>query len=90
MTHLPFDPSNPPEEPPAQVAQPMMWRMAVRLVTDHRPDWSAVGRARPPCRCCGDSWPCRGHELGRRGLVASLRDPGPFREPDSRDIGGDG
>lgn len=61
-----------PDLPP-RVRWPLMWRMSVRLVTDHRP-WP-VGipwRDRPVCRGCRDTWPCGPYLLGRRGLAASL------------------
>lgn len=74
MAELPFDPDNPPDEPPEQVRQPMMWRLAVRLHRDHergQPDPAGS----PFCRACGDPWPCRPRRIARRGLVAALRDP---------------
>ncbi|MBF9134574.1 hypothetical protein I0C86_37445 [Plantactinospora sp. S1510] len=37
MSELPFDPENPPDEPPPEVVQPMAWRLAVRLHRDHSP-----------------------------------------------------
>lgn len=35
LSELPYDPVNPPRDPPAAVVRPMLWRVAVRLHTDH-------------------------------------------------------
>ncbi|MFY1686876.1 hypothetical protein [Plantactinospora sp. WMMB782] len=36
-SELPFDPENPPDEPPPQVVHPIAWRLAVRLHREHSP-----------------------------------------------------
>jgi hypothetical protein len=71
-----FDPAHPPTRPPSDVRQPLMWRMGVRLVSDHQP-WRPMApwQANPRCRSCGRAWPCPGHRLGTRGLAASRQDP---------------
>lgn len=72
MSDLPFDPADPPDEPPAGILQPMAWRLAVRLHRDHGP--AVVGPAQAPvCRTCADPWPCRARRLAERGLVAAYR-----------------
>jgi hypothetical protein len=75
VEHL-FDPANPPAEPPPDVRQPLMWRMGVRLVTDHQPRrLVAPWQTGPICRSCGRAWPCPPHRLGTRGLLASRQEP---------------
>jgi hypothetical protein len=68
---VPFDPEDPPCEPPPGLPQPMLWRLARRLYDDHEPAELAPQRAGPACRTCGDPWPCRGRRLAERGLVAA-------------------
>jgi len=81
MRELPFDPENPPDEPPPEVVQPMAWRLAVRLHRDHSPLPAAPspamsGPASPNvCRSCGDPWPCHGRRIAVRGLRAACRPP---------------
>jgi hypothetical protein len=75
MTELPFDLENPPDEPPDCVAQPMAWRLAVRLFRDHSPAVSDPTRP-VPCRTCGEPWPCYGRRLAERGLITACRPGG--------------
>ena len=81
MSELPFDPADPPEEPPPGVSQIMAWRLAVRLHRDHSP--AVVDPARPAvCRACADPWPCHGRRLAWRALLAAARTaPEPPRPP---------
>ncbi|GAB3150775.1 hypothetical protein GCM10027290_38860 [Micromonospora sonneratiae] len=73
MSELPFDPENPPDEPPAGVPRPMAWRLAVRLFRDHVPVVSDPGGL-DICRTCGETWPCYGRRLAERGLRAAYQD----------------
>lgn len=74
MYEVPFDPERPPEEPPPGIPQPMLWRLARRLFTDHQCSAAGTGPALAlRCRTCGDPWPCRGRRLAERGLVAACR-----------------
>ncbi|GAB3984794.1 hypothetical protein V1634_10705 [Plantactinospora veratri] len=80
-SELPFDPENPPDEPPPEVVQPMAWRLAVRLHREHsplpaEPDNRLSGPAGPNvCRACADPWPCHGRQIAVRGLLAACRGP---------------
>jgi hypothetical protein len=67
----------PPGEPPPGVTSEVLWRLAARLFTDHRP--AAAGetapsgsapQASPEARCasCQHSWPCSGRRLAELGL----------------------
>jgi hypothetical protein len=72
MRELPFDPDDPPDEPPAGVLRPMAWRLAVRLHRDHAP--ADVEPVHPAvCRTCGDPWRCEGRRIAERGLIAACR-----------------
>lgn len=74
MVELPFDLEHPPDDPPPGAAQPMLWRVAIRLHHDH--GTAVTGRAGPPtCAQCDQPWPCDGRRLARRGLVAAYRPP---------------
>jgi hypothetical protein len=71
MIHVAFDPQNPPEEPPAG-AEPVYWRVAVRLFRDHSPEPRAdPGPAQ--CRQCRQTWPCAARRTAERGLIGALR-----------------
>jgi hypothetical protein len=98
MSELPFDPENPPDEPPPEVVQPMAWRLAVRLHRDHSPQpvepLSGVPQPVEPlsgvpgpagpnvCRTCADPWPCHGRRIAVRGLLAACRAPARGRPDD--------
>jgi hypothetical protein len=72
VADLPFDPEHPPDDPPPGVAQPMLWRVAVRLHRDH----DVVVRDRAGalvCDLCRQRWPCFGRRLAQRGLLAAWR-----------------
>lgn len=67
---IPFALDRPPEEPPPDVAQPILWRVAVRLHHDH----SEVGRdstGELVCGLCRQRWPCFGRRLAQRGFLAA-------------------
>lgn len=74
-----IDWSDPPFEPPKEVMQPMLWRLAVRIWRDHIPqvqvepsDPAQPGRR---CRVCELRWPCPARGYAERGLIASCRYP---------------
>jgi hypothetical protein len=71
MIHVSFDPQDPPEEPPIG-ADPVYWRVAVRLFRDHSP----ASREDPgpvTCRQCLQIWPCAARRTAERGLIGALR-----------------
>ena len=55
----------PPGEPPPGVTSEVLWRLAARLFTDHRP---APAGGDPLCASCQHSWPCSGRRLAELGL----------------------
>ena len=54
-----------PGEPPPGVTSEVLWRLAARLFSDHRP---AAAEAEPHCENCRQSWPCSGRRLAELGL----------------------
>jgi hypothetical protein len=67
MNDLPYDPAEPPHRPPAGCVNNLMWQLAWRVFTDHRPaldGWCAACR---PYRF----FPCPCRKLGRIGLAAA-------------------
>lgn len=70
---LPFDPGNPPDEPPPEVVRPMTWRLALRLHRDHSPLPGIAPTGPNVCRACADPWPCSGRQIAVRGLLAAWR-----------------
>lgn len=68
MTEPPVDQGHPPDEPPPGVAQPLLWRLAVRLYRDH--DRAVRDRAGGlACALCRQPWPCRGRRLAQHALA---------------------
>ncbi|GAA1379583.1 hypothetical protein GCM10009661_53050 [Catellatospora chokoriensis] len=70
----PIDWENPPLDPPERVVQPLMWRLAARLLHDHVPG----AGFRPPvhrCRVCELPWPCPARRYAERGLLAACHHP---------------
>jgi hypothetical protein len=73
---LPGEPPGepPPGEPPPDVACEVTWRMAARLIRDHR-----LAPRCPMCddgtgdRCvsCHQPWPCSARRLAELGLIRS-------------------
>lgn len=57
----------PPVEPPAGVTSEVLWRLAVRLFTDHHKDALAALDG-PRCVSCRQPWPCSGRRLAELGL----------------------
>ena len=70
MEFPPIDWEHPPLDPPAQVVQPLMWRLAARLLHDHVGS-GPEGR----CRVCEVAWPCPARGYAERGLLAACRHP---------------
>ena len=59
-------------DPPADVTNVMLWRLAANVARHHQPDHT--GRcAHPICR--GAAWPCPPHHLAVRGDHAARRRP---------------
>ena len=59
---LPFDPLDPPEEPPAGCPLPTIWRLAYTLHRLHQPDDDGV------CTC-GARYPCASHRASLRAFL---------------------
>jgi hypothetical protein len=76
VINVPFDPVDPPDEPPEGVLQALLWRVAVQLHRDHELEENVPGP--PRCSRCGEPWPCAGRRLAERGLVAAFA---PAEEP---------
>lgn len=87
MAQLPFDPQNPPDEPPAGVRQPMLWRLAARLCRDHDRAGTGAGSS-GRCRTCGAPWPCLVRRTAERGLRVAFHDPPQERPAPPADPGG--
>jgi hypothetical protein len=76
---LPYDPYDPPVNPPPACRNRLMWQLARRLFADHQPasdGWCAV------CRPF-DFYPCVARQLADIGLEAAYRQPdgAPWRVP---------
>jgi hypothetical protein len=78
VLHLPYNPKNPPEEPPTGTDR-LLWTVAFELRASHQPD--AAGYCQSPQ--CGDRlvvWPCRSVTLADSGLMGAVgwwTSPGP-------------
>ena len=72
MARIPFNPDNPPEEPP-RGAHPLIWRLAWQVRSDHVPDADGFCLARS-CRTCWAHWPCHPRRLAEAGLAAAAGD----------------
>jgi hypothetical protein len=86
---LPYEMDPPPDEPPPGTAQPMLWRVAVRLHRDH--SRLLLGPGLMVCALCEQKWPCFGRQLAWRALVAAWQalpveeSPGLLQRPNRRD-----
>jgi hypothetical protein len=60
-------PPTPPGEPPPGVTSEVLWRLAVRLFTDHHRE-SLAAAGGPRCGRCQQPWPCSGRRLAELGL----------------------
>lgn len=75
MTDVPFDLTDPPDDPPPAVRQPAMWRVAICLFRDHAPGLAGAG-VLARCRACGLVWPCRCRRFAEWALIdACATDP---------------
>jgi hypothetical protein len=72
MPHVDWDPERPPAEPP-EGADPLLWRLAFGLYSDHRPHNDGF------CVTCGEFWPCAPRRLADQGFAAALGPPGEWR-----------
>jgi hypothetical protein len=70
MVDLPYDPQDPPEEPPAGVDR-LLWSVAFQLRQAHPAD--SVGFCQAP-RCRRDfvPWPCEHVHLAHAALLGSV------------------
>jgi len=84
VTDPPMDrDDHPPDDPPPGVAQPTLWRLAVRLYRDHG---GVVRDARGllACSLCHQPWPCRGRRLAQLGLAEAWLPPRGRGRPSMR------
>ncbi len=72
MARIPFNPLDPPEEPP-RGAHPLIWRLARQAWSDHVPDADGFCLARS-CRERSAYWPCQPRRLAEAGLAAATGD----------------
>ena len=70
MPHVEWDPEQPPAEPPPG-ADPLIWRLAYGLHSDHRPHTDGF------CVTCRQFWPCAPRRLADQGFAAAFRPPPP-------------
>jgi len=66
MTGFPYDPQQPPEQPPAG-ADFMTWMLAYRIHAEHQPGPEGLCLANT-CRAASNPWPCEPWKLARSGL----------------------
>jgi hypothetical protein len=60
----PFDPDDPPAEPPEGCVDPLLWRVGFALLATHHP--------RPDGFCeCKVFWPCHAARLAEEALLAA-------------------
>jgi hypothetical protein len=68
--NLPFDPVQPPADPPAG-CDVMVWRLAYQLHLDHLPAPDAFCAART-CRERFTPWPCDPSRLAAQGFLGAV------------------
>ena len=67
---LPYDPLDPPVDPPAGCTDPVLWRVARTLLDSHHP--------RPDNFCdCRAFWPCPAAKLAEEALQMACERPVP-------------
>jgi hypothetical protein len=68
---LPYDPADPPMDPPERCVSRLMWQLARRLHTDHQPGLDGY------CLVCRpyQFYPCGGRQLADVGLEVAYRQP---------------
>jgi hypothetical protein len=64
---LPYNPQNPPQEPPAG-ADPLTWMLAYALHVEHQPGVDGFCTA-GSCRRPSNLWPCEALKLARCGFL---------------------
>jgi hypothetical protein len=71
---MPYDPENPPPEPP-RGADPLVWRLAYQVHSDHRlgPDGRCTAEA-----CVGVGWPCGAARLSAAGFAVAAGSRAPW------------
>ena len=79
VSDISFDPEQPPVDPPADVAQPLLWAMSRQVYGDHDVPDDDGGPMVPRCRLCDEVWPCPPRRTAERGLLAACRAPQPSR-----------
>jgi hypothetical protein len=76
---LPYDPADPPIDPPDGCVNRLMWQLARRLFADHQPGPDGY------CLVCRpyQFYRCVGRQLADIGLEAAYRQPdgAPWRVP---------
>ena len=82
VNDAPFDLANPPEQPPPEVRQPNLWRLAICLFRDHVPGSSGAGVI-ALCRNCAQVWPCPCRRFAERALIDACADPTGERPADA-------
>lgn len=80
MSRLPFDPSNPPAEPPPDCVLPTLWRIAHTLHQLHQP-----GDDNNRC-ACGAHHPCAHRRSSLRALLEACGIPLPVPRTDLFDL----
>jgi hypothetical protein len=72
---VPFDPEQPPFDPPSEVAQPLLWSMSRQVYGDHDLPDDTGGPMVPRCALCDEPWPCVPRRIAELGLLAACRPP---------------
>jgi hypothetical protein len=67
---LPFDPEDPPADPPPG-CDAMVWRLAHQVHVDHQPGSDAFCVART-CRGSFTPWPCGPSRLAAQGFLGAV------------------
>ncbi len=74
---LPYDPGEPPLDPPTECMNRLMWQLARRVFADHQPGSDGWCQACRPFQF----YPCVGRQLANAGLRESCQHTGrvPWR-----------
>ena len=73
---VPFDPEDPPKEPPRGV-DPLLWRISRLLWEEHQIRRADMCQARS-CRALSLRWPCARYRLASVGLLAAAGSRAPW------------
>jgi hypothetical protein len=68
VPHSQIDLNEPPANPPPGCIDPVMWKIAIYLYSNH------TASASGSCSRCGGQFPCLGHALAVTGLRTALGD----------------